>query len=108
MVEGGAREVPEAVVLDALSLAQQEIQKICAGQDQLCAGIAKPKMTWRAAEMPSDLKKAVGAEAREPLQQAVRIAEKSARDRRVAEVHEKVRASLALTPPSTPSKSSRH
>jgi polyribonucleotide nucleotidyltransferase len=44
MVECGAKEVSEALMVEALSLAHQQIKTICAAIKQLVAKIGKPKM----------------------------------------------------------------
>src|SRR5438552_5638982 len=44
MVEAGAREVDESVVLDAFEAAHNEILRICALQHQLRAEVGKPKI----------------------------------------------------------------
>ena len=44
MVEAGAREVDEAVVLDALEAAHNAIKQICAAQNELRKEIGKPKL----------------------------------------------------------------
>src|SRR5918912_870467 len=43
MVEAGAREVSEAVILDALDIAHAEIKKLCALQRELAEKAGKPK-----------------------------------------------------------------
>jgi polyribonucleotide nucleotidyltransferase len=43
MVEAGAREVSEAVILDALDIAHSEIKKLCAAQRELQEKAGKPK-----------------------------------------------------------------
>jgi polyribonucleotide nucleotidyltransferase len=86
MVEGGATEVPESVLLDALSLALSEIKKICDAQDQLCQGLAKPKLTWATITPSEELKQAVDGLARQGLRDAVQIFEKSAREDKVKSV----------------------
>ena len=44
MVEAGADEVPEDVLLGALELAHGEIQGLCEAQERLRAAVGKPKM----------------------------------------------------------------
>jgi polyribonucleotide nucleotidyltransferase len=44
MVEAGAREIPEAEILDALDIAHEEIKKLCALQRELAAKVGKPKL----------------------------------------------------------------
>jgi polyribonucleotide nucleotidyltransferase len=44
MVEAGAREIPEAEILDALDIAHTEIKKLCALQRELAAKVGKRKL----------------------------------------------------------------
>src|SRR6202166_527474 len=44
MVEAGAREIPEAEILDALDIAHSEIKKLCALQRELAAAVGKAKL----------------------------------------------------------------
>ena len=44
MVEAGAREIPEAEILDALDIAHSEIKKLCALQRELAAKVGKAKL----------------------------------------------------------------
>ncbi|MBD0348828.1 MAG: polyribonucleotide nucleotidyltransferase, partial [Thermoleophilia bacterium] len=43
MVEAGADEVPEEMLLEALELAQREIRKLCEAQEELARQAGKPK-----------------------------------------------------------------
>jgi len=45
MVEAGAREIPEAEILDALDIAHSEIKKLCALQVELAEKVGKPKLS---------------------------------------------------------------
>jgi polyribonucleotide nucleotidyltransferase len=44
MVEAGAKEIPEAEILDALDIAHTEIKKLCALQRELAEKVGKPKL----------------------------------------------------------------
>jgi polyribonucleotide nucleotidyltransferase len=44
MVEAGAKEIPEAEILDALDIAHGEIKKLCALQRELAAKVGKAKL----------------------------------------------------------------
>jgi len=46
MVEGGAQEVPEHEIVEALKFAHEEIKKICAIQSELASKVSKPKMEF--------------------------------------------------------------
>ncbi len=87
MVEGGAEEVPEAVILDAFAMALKAIKDMCDAQDALAAGITK-KMEWHGPEISGELKQAVDSIARAGLREAVQINEKAARDAKVSDLKE--------------------
>ncbi len=53
MVEAGADEVPEDVLLEALELAHDEIRKLCEAQDDLRRQIGKPK--WLDSDLTAEL-----------------------------------------------------
>jgi polyribonucleotide nucleotidyltransferase len=66
MVEAGAREVDESLVLDALDAAHNAIKQICAVQNELRSEIGKPKVAVTVtprytADLLSDLMKNYGA-----------------------------------------------
>jgi polyribonucleotide nucleotidyltransferase len=52
MVEAGAKEIPEAEILDALDIAHAEIKKLCALQRELAAKVGKEKKAF--ATLPVD------------------------------------------------------
>ncbi|TMC58793.1 MAG: polyribonucleotide nucleotidyltransferase, partial [Chloroflexi bacterium] len=59
MVEAGAREVPETTVLDALRSAHEAIQDVIALQHRMAKEIGKPKMTYPAAGVKTDVQSTV-------------------------------------------------
>jgi polyribonucleotide nucleotidyltransferase len=95
MVEGGANNVPESVILDALTLAQQEIRKICEAQQQLLDGQRKPTLPWKGLEIPEELRQAVEELGRSGMREAAQVQEKGARDAKVNEVKAAAKAQLA-------------
>ena len=46
MIEAGANQVSEDLLIDALALAQQGIKEICAAQEELRRQAGKPKLAW--------------------------------------------------------------
>ena len=58
MVEAGADEVPETVLLEALELAHAEIRKLCAAQEDLRSQAGKAK--WLDTELHAELEAAHG------------------------------------------------
>ena len=79
MVEGGAREIPEAEVLDAILLGHREIQKMVKMVDDLRAKCGKTKRTFTAAAVDTSLKTKVEKLGTEGLMKALRTKEKAAR-----------------------------
>src|SRR5438034_1537603 len=66
MVEAGADEVPEEILLEALELAQAEIKKLCEAQEELRARIGKAK--WLDPSLTSDLESSHGEQIRQRIQ----------------------------------------
>ncbi|HEY5057428.1 MAG TPA: polyribonucleotide nucleotidyltransferase [Gaiellaceae bacterium] len=55
MVEAGADEVPEEIILEAFELAQREIVKICEAQEELRRQAGKPK--WLDSELSAEIER---------------------------------------------------
>ena len=66
MVEAGADEVPETVLLEALELAHNEIRKLCDAQDDLRRQSGKSK--WLDGELTSELESSHGSTIWERIQ----------------------------------------
>ncbi len=66
MVEAGADEVPESVLLEALDLAQTEILKLCEAQEELRERAGKPK--WLDPELTAELDASHGAAIRDRIE----------------------------------------
>lgn len=59
MVEAGAEEVPESVILDAIMFAHEEIKKIVEFIEAIVAEVGKPKMEIDFIRIPEDIEAAV-------------------------------------------------
>ncbi len=66
MVEAGADEIPEDLLLEALELAHQEIRKLCEAQEDLRRQVGKPK--WLDQELTAELEESQGHTVWESLQ----------------------------------------
>lgn len=83
MVEAGAREIPEDVLVDALELAQQEISRIVALQLEMASVAGKPQIaipdpevfpgvdSWVETELGEDILKAVQIHDKKPRGEAI-------------------------------------
>jgi polyribonucleotide nucleotidyltransferase len=99
MVEGSGHEVPEAVLVEGLEVGQRVIREIIALQRDLQERVGKPKLAVAAEEIDPRLVQGVRQLATPRVREAIRIAEKQARERRMAEVLAEVLAALEDLPP---------
>ncbi len=79
MVEGGASEVPEAEVLEALFHAQDQLQIINEMQKELQSKVGKPKMEFTPKEHDAALVKKMSDFVAPKIKEAIRVREKLAR-----------------------------
>ncbi len=81
MVEGGANELTEDQMLEALELAHREIKKIVTLQKELAAKVGKPKRTVKTVEIDKDLAAEVAALAMDRLRASIIIPNKMERQK---------------------------
>jgi len=79
MVEAGADEVPEEVILEAIMFGHEEIKKIVAVQEQFVQEAGKPKMEVQLHAIDEEVNREVREYAAARLIEAIRIPEKQAR-----------------------------
>ncbi len=79
MVEGGAKEIPEKDVMDALFYAHEELKQILAMQLELKSNCGKPVMEWTPRVIEPELVEKVKSFAEKNIGSALRIREKLAR-----------------------------
>lgn len=79
MVEAEARQVPEEIMLEAIMFGHEEIKKIVAAIEQIASEVGKTKMQVKLHEVDSEVNVTVRDFAKARLVEAVRIAEKQAR-----------------------------
>jgi len=92
MVEGGANEVPEEEVLEALFFAHREMQVLIDMQLELKEKCGKPKLEIPPAADDQDLIKRASAYIQPRLDKAVRIKDKMARRQALKEISEGLEA----------------
>lgn len=80
MVEGGAQEVPEELLLEVIMAAHEEIKKIVAFQEEFQPKVGKVKREFPNKDVPEEIVAAVKAFAHDKLDAAVRCADKQQRD----------------------------
>ncbi|WP_027408733.1 polyribonucleotide nucleotidyltransferase [Anoxybacteroides tepidamans] len=86
MVEAGADEVPEEVMLEAIMFGHEEIKRLIAFQEDITAQIGKEKMQVVLYELDPQLEAEVRAIAEADIKKAVQVPEKLAREAAIDEV----------------------
>jgi len=87
MVEAGANEVPEEVMLEAIMYGHDEIRKIVAVIEELVAEAGKPKMEVKLHAVDAAVSAAVREFAQARLVEAIKIPEKHARQEAIDAVN---------------------
>ncbi|MFQ6045808.1 MAG: polyribonucleotide nucleotidyltransferase [Gemmatimonadales bacterium] len=95
MVEGGALEVTEDDVADALEFAQRGIGELVSMQQEVVAALGVPKMEWTPREVAPEVVSRVTEVAGGKVREAVNLAEKSERVQALASVRAEVVEQLA-------------
>ena len=86
MVEAGANELPEDVILDAILFGHKEIQRIVAFQEEIQKRCGKEKHIAKLFTVPEAMEKEIEAFAWERIDVAVRNPDKLSRDADVADI----------------------
>jgi polyribonucleotide nucleotidyltransferase len=107
MVEAGASEVPEAEILDALDIAQQEIKKLCALQRELAEKAGKPKLEVQPPVVDPELYEQIKSSHGASLDAATQVEDKLERQDATKAVEEELLAQYAGDPESATYEESR-
>jgi len=94
MVEGGALEISEDDVVEALGIGQRGIRELIEMQNELLEKNAQPKMEWKAKATPPEVVDRVRAEAESLIAAAINQADKATRVQAVEKVKEQVKEKL--------------
>ncbi|HHW61175.1 MAG TPA: polyribonucleotide nucleotidyltransferase [Syntrophomonadaceae bacterium] len=99
MVEGGANEVPEEKMLEAMLFAHEEIKKLVAFQEPIIAELAKEKSDYVSFAPPAEMEAAVKEYALPLLEKAVRNPDKKSREAHMDEAKNQILEHFAETYP---------
>ena len=95
MVEGGALEITEKELVDALEFAQQGIRELVAMQKELIEPLAKPKMEWAPPETDEALAARVTELAAQRVNEALNLPNKEERNQALSSLRQDVAARIA-------------
>ncbi|GAA0495905.1 polyribonucleotide nucleotidyltransferase [Salinibacillus aidingensis] len=90
MVEAGANEVPEEVMLEAIMFGHKEIQRLVEFQEKIIEEAGKEKMEVELFQPEASIREQVEKDAKEELIQAIQVEEKHARDEAIEKVKNEV------------------
>ncbi|MEK4253008.1 polyribonucleotide nucleotidyltransferase [Ureibacillus sp. FSL K6-2830] len=90
MVEAGALEVPEEIMLEAIMFGHEEIKKLIEFQEQIVAEVGKEKIEVALFEIDEEIENAVRAMCEQDMMAAIQTVEKLAREEAIAAVKERV------------------
>ena len=95
MVEAGAKEVPEDVILEAIMFAHEEIKKIIEFIEEVVAEVGKPKREITLYRVPEDIDAAVKAYAADKMRAAIQTYDKMERLENMDAVEKEAKAHFA-------------
>ncbi len=98
MVEAGAREIPEAEILDALDIAHDAIKKLCGLQRELAQKVGKEKLQIELPELDPGLYEQIKESHGEALDAATQVQDKLDRQDACKAVEEQILAEYAGDP----------
>ncbi len=90
MIEAGANEVPNNIMLDAIKAAHVEIKKLCEFISNIQKEIGKPKFEYKSFEVDHDVYDFVNNNFKEEMKEKVQEEDKTIRDKNIDELTEKI------------------
>lgn len=95
MIEAGANEVPDDVMLEAIKKGHEEIKKVCQFIQKIKDEIGKPKFAYKSFAVDHDLYEELEKDYTEKMKTAVQEIDKDTRDNNVAALTEEIENALA-------------
>lgn len=95
MVEAEAKSVPEADILEAFKIAQEEINKLADLQEEMKNQIGNAKMEYEPFSTPDEVTEDVYSFANDKLKTILKISEKEEREAKISELKKELIDSLA-------------
>ena len=90
MIEAGANEVPDKVMLDAIKKAHKEIKKICKFISKMQKEIGKPKFEYKSFAVIPEIYDYLSENYKDEMKKAVTEKDKNQRDDNISKLTEKV------------------
>ena len=94
MIEAGANEVPDDVMLEAIKKGHEEIKKLCKFISDIKAEIGKPKFEYKSFEVDHDLYDFMVENFTDKMKVAVQEIDKETRDNNVSAISEEITSAV--------------
>ena len=95
MIEAGANEVPDDIMLEAIKKGHEEIKKICEFIQRIKEEIGKPKFEYKSFAVDHDLYQFIEENFTEKMKNAVQEVDKDTRDNNVSLLSEEITTAVA-------------
>ncbi|UOQ47828.1 polyribonucleotide nucleotidyltransferase [Gracilibacillus caseinilyticus] len=92
MVEAGANEVPEEIMLEAIMFGHEEIKRLIAFQEEIIAALQVEKMEIKLFDLDAAIVEEVESKAKQRLVEAIQVQEKHAREEAIDAVKADIKA----------------
>lgn len=83
MIEAGANEVPNELMLEAIKTAHEEIKKVCKFISDIQKEIGKPKFEYKSFEVDHDIYEFIEENFKEEMKEKVQEEDKETRDNNI-------------------------
>lgn len=90
MIEAGANEVPDDIMLEAIKEGHKEIKKICKFIANMKEEIGKPKFEYKSFEVDKEVYDFIEENFREEMTKKIQEEDKETRDNNISELSEKI------------------
>ncbi len=90
MIEAGADEIPEDVMLEAIARGHEEIKKVAMFIEEMQKEVGKPKFTYDSCEVEHDFYEEVSAYAKDKMYEALQEKDKTIREENLEKLNEEV------------------
>ena len=90
MIEAGADEIPDDIMLEAIKEAHVEIKKLCAFISKMKEEIGKPKFEYKSFAVDEEIYKEVEANFEDKMKEAIQAVDKEVRDENIDKLTDKI------------------
>lgn len=90
MIEAGADEIPDDIMLEAIKKAHKEIKKLCTFISKMQKEIGKPKFEYKSFAVDEEIYNEVEANYKEKMYEAVQAVEKEVRDENIDKLTDEI------------------